>query len=404
MSNNVNEGSWRYPGWRVVMLAAAGMVATLPGRTVGLGLITEPLLADLELSRTSYATSTFWATLIGAFFSLLAGRAIDRFGAKAVLLLAVLLLAVNTVCFGHFVAIGNLTAFLILSRGLGQSALSTVSVTSVGKWFTNRLGIALGVFSALVAFGFAAVIPTLGAMITEETWRGCWTMVGYTLAGLALTIAVVMPRQRSAVQSKDEDHELSTDWRTALRTRAFWIFTLATAVYYLVLSGLTLFAEDVLVELGFDHKTFIVAMAAMMGAGLIGNFAAGWMCVRYQVTRLVAFSLLLLAGVLVGFSYLTSTMSVVVLFAAYGVCGGAFAVLFFAGFAQAFGKADLGRIQGAAQVCGVICSAVGPVILAQTKLTGSYLPAFNAIAPVAFVLAIVAWLTKMPALATSDST
>jgi hypothetical protein len=31
---------------RVLLVAAAAMVGTLPGRTQGLGLITEPLLAD----------------------------------------------------------------------------------------------------------------------------------------------------------------------------------------------------------------------------------------------------------------------------------------------------------------------------------------------------------------------
>ena len=34
-------------GWVMLGLAAATMVGTLPGRTQGLGLITEPLLAEL---------------------------------------------------------------------------------------------------------------------------------------------------------------------------------------------------------------------------------------------------------------------------------------------------------------------------------------------------------------------
>ena len=38
-----------YYGWVVLFVAAAAMVGTLPGRTQGLGLITEPLLADLRI-------------------------------------------------------------------------------------------------------------------------------------------------------------------------------------------------------------------------------------------------------------------------------------------------------------------------------------------------------------------
>ena len=68
-----------------VGVAAAAMVATLPGRTHGLGLVTEPLLADLGLARVPFAALNFWATLIGAAFCLPAGWAIDRLGVRVVL-------------------------------------------------------------------------------------------------------------------------------------------------------------------------------------------------------------------------------------------------------------------------------------------------------------------------------
>ena len=42
-------------GWVIVVIAGLSMVATLPGRTVGLGLIAEPLMADLALSKVEFA-------------------------------------------------------------------------------------------------------------------------------------------------------------------------------------------------------------------------------------------------------------------------------------------------------------------------------------------------------------
>ena len=66
-------------------MAAAAMVGTLPGRTQGLGLITEPLLTDLDLDRVTYATVNFWATIVGATGALGIGRAIDRLGSRVVL-------------------------------------------------------------------------------------------------------------------------------------------------------------------------------------------------------------------------------------------------------------------------------------------------------------------------------
>ena len=44
-----------YYGWVSVALAALAMVGTLPGRTQGLGLITEGLIADLRIDRVAFA-------------------------------------------------------------------------------------------------------------------------------------------------------------------------------------------------------------------------------------------------------------------------------------------------------------------------------------------------------------
>src|SRR5688572_73632 len=82
-----------YYGWVNLFVAALAMVGTLPGRTQGLGLITEPLLTDLQIDRVVFARINLWATLIGALFCLGVGRLIDRFGSRIVLTVVTLALA-----------------------------------------------------------------------------------------------------------------------------------------------------------------------------------------------------------------------------------------------------------------------------------------------------------------------
>ena len=71
--------------------------ARCPGRTQGLGLITEPLLADLRIGRVDYAQLNLWATLVGAAGAIGIGRFIDRFGSRVVLSCVAAALGV-TVC------------------------------------------------------------------------------------------------------------------------------------------------------------------------------------------------------------------------------------------------------------------------------------------------------------------
>ena len=84
-----------YYGWVVLGLAALAMVGTLPGRTQGLGLITEGLLQDLSLDRVEFAQMNLWATLIGSLGCIGVGRWFDRAGSRVMLpLMAALLGAV----------------------------------------------------------------------------------------------------------------------------------------------------------------------------------------------------------------------------------------------------------------------------------------------------------------------
>src|SRR5262245_10252900 len=128
-------------GWVMVVMAAVGMVATLPGRTHGLGMITERLLADprLGIDRVEFGRMNFWATLLGATFCLACGPLIDRFGSRRVMTSVVLLLGATVLAMCRVSGWIGFFALLTLTRGLGQSALSVVSLTVVGKWRRRRL-------------------------------------------------------------------------------------------------------------------------------------------------------------------------------------------------------------------------------------------------------------------------
>src|SRR5262245_2977253 len=74
-------------GWVIVVMSALAMVATFPGRSHGLGTVTERLVADPELQLTSllFGEMNSWATILGAAFCFPCGRLLDRFGIRVTL-------------------------------------------------------------------------------------------------------------------------------------------------------------------------------------------------------------------------------------------------------------------------------------------------------------------------------
>jgi MFS family permease len=399
VSAPVNEGNVWYRGWLIVGIAAVAMVATLPGRTVGLGMITEAILVDLEMERTVYAQLNLVATLIGAAFGLLAGIAVDRAGLRLTTAGTLACLAASVICMGMFAGAGTLGVFLVLSRGFGQSALSTCSMTMVGKWFNSHLSIALGVFTALVSVGFVIAI-SLAPLVTSLGWRTVWTYGGVALLGLAALVWLLVPsrQQTPALNTEAADNAGSSHDATlpqALRSPSFWIYTACTGTYYLTTTGLTLFYEDVMKERGLDRDSYEVAMAAFLGAGLLGNFAAGFAARRFDLGRLLCLTMALLSVYLFTFPFIESTSAAAAHAALFGAAGGAFMVLFFTGYAKAFGKTHLGKIQGVAQTFMVIASSFGPPLFAEIKAANeSYAPVFSHLMPVFLALGVTAWFSS----------
>jgi MFS family permease len=132
-------------GWVIVIIAALAMVATLPGRTHGLGMITERLLNDpaLQIDRLSFSEINFWGTLLGGLFCLPCGWLIDRFGLRLTLTVTVSALAVVVLWMTRLSGSREFAVAVMLTRGFGQSALSVISITMVGKWFAQRTSLAM---------------------------------------------------------------------------------------------------------------------------------------------------------------------------------------------------------------------------------------------------------------------
>ena len=171
-----------YYGWASVAVAALAMVGTLPGRTQGLGLITEPLLVDLQIDRVTYATINLWATSNGSLFCLPCGRLVDRLGSRIVLTIVIAALAATVLGMSTTSGAIALGAAITLSRGFGQSALSVASLALVGKWFGRGLRLCDG---SLLAAGWDRIHCRV-----PERWKCCACVwVAHSLVRRGLGIA-----------------------------------------------------------------------------------------------------------------------------------------------------------------------------------------------------------------------
>jgi MFS family permease len=394
-------------GWLMVVMAAVGMVATLPGRTHGLGMITERLLADprLSIDRALFGRMNFWATLLGALFCLACGPLVDRFGSRRVMTAVVFFLGLVVLGMCRATDRWSFFALLVLTRGLGQSALSIVALTLVGKWFRQKLPVAMGVFSVLVAIGFMAAFGICRGLHSWE-WTRLWANLGWILVLIVAPLAWLLVRDGGAsaplagAGGASAPVDAGTrDWSLAeaLATPAFWAFGLATSVYGLIAAGTSLFNESLLVENGFPPNAFYEVAIIGSFVGMAFNFMGGMLCRGGWIKWLTAAALVVLGLSLAALPSVSTRPQLLAYAVGMGGSGGIVTVVFFTVWGQFYGQANLGRIQGIAQMLTVFASALGPELMAQWKVrSGSYVGLLYLLAAVVAGLCLCVILTPLP--------
>ncbi len=411
-----------YYGWLVLLVSAAAMVGTLPGRTQGLGLITEPLLADLNIGRVAYAQLNLWATLVGSAGAVGVGRLIDRFGSRVVLTVVATALGATVCLMSRVMSLGELALTITLTRALGQSALSVISLAMVGQWFVRRIDMAMAIYSIVMSIGFMVAFPVVGSLVQSRGWRFAWFAVGMAiLAGLVPLALVIVrrspesiglrpdglpnpePRNRKPERSTQNLEPAGYSLGQALVTPAFWVFAIGAALYGLVASGIGLFNESILAERGLGPNIYYQTLVVTALTGLAGNFAGGWLAGFVPLNRLMAISLLILTVGLLALPHVSTFAMAMVWATMMGIGGGLVMVLFFSVWPRVYGRRQLGRIQGLAQAITVIFSAIGPLLLAEClEMTGSYRAVFYILAATVAAVGVAASAARMPTLSSQS--
>ncbi len=284
-----------YTDFIVVLIGAIAMAATYPGRTHGLGMVTEPLLKDFQLAtddgRVLFATINFWATIVGSAFCIPIGWLFDRFDRRWVLAVNLILLGAVVIGMSQVRSLWALAIAVTLTRGLGQSALSVVSIMIVAKSFSaQRLGLAMAWFAVLSAPFHLALINGVGWAFMHEdiSWRTIWAGIGVSLVALSLSALLLRQNNAELIVLRTACDTGGFTLSQALRTPAFWLFSLTISVWSMIYSGVALFNEEIFSERGFDRSLYFNVLSEVTIVAICAKFFFGWLVNYVSLNRLLA--------------------------------------------------------------------------------------------------------------------
>ncbi|QDU26360.1 Major Facilitator Superfamily protein [Anatilimnocola aggregata] len=384
----------------VVCAAALVMAATIPGRTQGLALITNRLLSDFpQLTDDQFSWINFWATIIGGLFCVPCGWLLDRVAPKYIVLATMGTLALVTIGMSTATDARTLGIYITLTRGLGQSMLSVVSITLMAKWFRKDSSVAMGSYAVVMTMLMVVGFGLLQGKVVTAGWRPMWASLGWALLMMTPIAALFSWPVTAGRQAADAAAvpSGSASLRKALGTSCFWVFSLSISLFGLVSSGVSLYQVKIFDSIGLDEKVFHVCQLIGLGIGLLSNFITGWLARKTSLSFLLGLAMAVFAASLITLPLLRTPGQAYTQAVVHAFSGGAIVVLFYMIWVHSFGPKYVGEIQGAVQWMTVIASAFGPPVITEGRdLLGSYQAIIWLLSALAGALALAAFVTHVP--------
>ncbi|MBI2424793.1 MAG: MFS transporter [Candidatus Hydrogenedentes bacterium] len=418
----------RFPffyGWIVLAASVVGIVASTPGQTNGVGVFTDYLVEALGVSPLELALAYMFGTVISAFCLPYAGRMIDLWGVRIMVVFSTAGLGFSMLCiaamepmtraaeavldtipYAHLYAATLVSTFsFFLIRFFGQGCLTMVSRVMVGKWFNYRRGLASGVSGIFMTLGFMAGPWLLNIIVQHYGWQQTCILLAVTIGLVVGLVCWLFYRDNPEECGQVMDGITDPEWlaaqrkrapedlrdftrREALRTRAFWAFTLALASQGLVLTAFYFHLTALAVEQGLTRDQIYVVMLYLPCVSIPVNVFAGYISDKIDLKWLLY---VMMPTQAIG-SYAVTEMGnfagEMLMIFGYGVSGGLFGTIMTVSMPRFFGRLHLGAISGLNMSVMVLSSAVGPVSFSSIHyFTGSYREACFA----SMVLPLLVW-------------
>ncbi len=415
-----------YYGWVIMIAAAIGVLASIPGQTMGVSVFTDHLIGALRVTRVEISTAYMIGTLASAFVIPSAGKMFDKFGARIVAGVAAFFLGMFLFLFAYsgtiattisnitkiapnYVGVATAVVGFFGIRFFGQGVLTLVSRGMLVQWFSSRRGLAVGIMGLVTAFGYSYAPQPLQYLINVFGWTGALFGLGLGLVFVFIPFVILFFRRnpqscglvmeeglkvRKAKIHAMPDSIQQKTLEQAKKDPRFWMIVLLLWFWALFNTAFTFHVISIFDQTGIDGvtalKIFLPISAFSVAARFIGSYLSDRINLKYLVH---AFTIsMAIAGV--SLSFLGSTFAYILMIIGYGIASGLFGMLNIISWPKIFGKKHVGAISGFAMAFIVAGSAIGPACFSYIfRITGSY--ELNGVLSILFCFVILILTTKV---------
>ena len=320
-------------------------------------------------AQISGASSTMF--IVMGVLGIAMGRVNDLIGPRILLTASTVVFALGFILMSRMTALWHLYLFYGLLCGLGVAAHDVVVLSTVARWFTRGRGLMSGLVKTGAGIG-QLIVPLFAAFfILRHGWRDATMVVGLVALIVMVIAAQVVRRDPKSLGlrpwgddqkevANDVTQEAGLDLKQAVRTRQFWLISMAKLADWYCLFTIIIHVVPHGIDQGLEPATAAIVLSVIGGCSILGRLVlgAGFDYLGTKRSLLIAFALLFLSVV---FLQLLSDPRWLFVFAfVYGIGHGGFFAIASPSVAEYFGTRSHGVIFGIVMFTGSIGGTLGP--------------------------------------------
>ena len=413
-----------YYGWVVVAAASTVVFARMAPAITTLTVLIFPISQQLGWSRTLIAGSVSAGAIASLALAPAVGWAIDRFGARPVLVVSVLALGVAmlalawaTIPLTFYIAFASARVVFHTSAPIGAS-------TVAARWFIAKRGRAIGVIFLIGAVG--GIVYTMVASLVVESYglKTTWIVIGLMVLVISVAPSLLLvadrpedvgllpdgdepaadvARKMSPTSAFSEVEKMTSEedsWSLsdAVRSGTFWLLILMGFACYFVHTSIGVHMGAYFRDIGLGATSAALAVSVSWIVSAIGSLVWGWVTDRIQVRYAYCGMFLFQAGSTLYLMFTGGTVGVFLASALFGVVSAGSNVVPSVIYANYFGRSSLGKIRGLGEVGVLLGQGTGPVIAGVLfSLQGGYDTIFVVFIVLALGCSLLALKARPPA-------
>jgi MFS family permease len=399
-------------GYHIV--GACGLIQAVSlGGIFTFGVLFPELEREFGWSRTAISGASSFAFFLMGVCAVFMGRAVDRFGPRAVLSGAGILVGLGYCLFYQISDIWELYVYYGLLFGVGIAAHDVGTLSTIARWFQRRRGLMTGIVKAGGGVGQVLVPICAALLIAGPGWRVACLSLGLTVIILQVGAAQFLKRGpallglrpdgdapedcapeengSTADAKRQTGEEVGLTFKQAIRSPILWQLCLAKFCDLFCLFTIIIHIVPHAVDHGLAPTTAAAVLSTIGATSILGRLVLGAAFDRIGARRslIACFTVLALSLVLLQFA--GSGWALFLFALIYGPAHGGFFTITSPSVAVFFGTKAHGTLFGLVVSGGTFGDTLGPLVAgALFDGTGSYGIAFALLLGVSLLGLLVA--------------